>query len=780
MVYHFSNYFIPFILLFWVSTGISQNIEVDANTYSPQQLIESILIDSGCIDNVEVIHVIGGVFEDGDKSYGYFNGNGSDFPFEKGLVLSTGKLKHVPGPNTTLSDDDAPGWTGDRELEQALNISGTVNATIIEFDFVPRADNISFRYIFASEEYQEGDRNTCRYSDAFAFLIKPIGGQYSNIALVPGTSTPVLVTTVHSGIPGACPPINETYFERWNGREASINFNGQTKVLIAESSVIVNQAYHIKLVIADHSNYRYDSAVFLEGGSFNISANLGPDRSFITNNPLCEDETYLLDATPIGSIPIGYKWFRNEILIPDETSSQFLVHEEGIYKVEIDFGNGCIATDEVLIEYNGPVLVFDTELYQCDPRANGFAIFNLFNAEPSIINGDAWLRVYSFHKHFEDAENNVAPISNPRRYSNTQIDEVVYARVVSEHGCVGVAEVTLKTTTNTVSPYTLASCSDEGTPGYARFDFADVTSDLLSLFGNNAQVSYYSSSPDAISETNTINSPYTNTQPDRQQIFARISGNEGCLGTTEIELNVINKPEFEGSATYIYCKNTYPQNITISSGLIGTKTNATFIWSTGETSSEIQINEAGAYSVTVTRSRMINGELFSCTNTNDINVIESEPAQVSYVLSGSFGDQTLNVSVNGLGDYWYALNDNPFQDENVFENLKPGKYTLYVSDKNGCGTTTLTVYVLGFPKFFTPNNDGHHDFWQIKALNQDELQIQNVEIFDRFGKLIHLLDLHGSGWDGSYDGKNLPSSDYWYKASFRDGSIYKGHFSLKR
>src|SRR5690554_4686331 len=249
MFHRIFNFFTLFILLFWVSTAMSQNIEVDAQTYSAQQLIESILIDSGCIDNVEVTNVVGGNFDDGDKSYGYFNRNDSNFPFDKGLVLSTGKLKHVPGPNTTLSDDDAPGWTGDRDLEQALDISGTVNATIIEFDFVPRADNIRFRYIFASEEYQEGDRNTCRYSDAFAFLIKPIGGQYSNIAVVPGTSTPVLVTTVHSGIPGACPPINETYFEGWNGREAAINFNGQTKILTAESSVQVNQAYRIKLVI---------------------------------------------------------------------------------------------------------------------------------------------------------------------------------------------------------------------------------------------------------------------------------------------------------------------------------------------------------------------------------------------------------------------------------------------------------------------------------------------------------------------------------------------------
>lgn len=773
--------FFSFILIFsCYSVGFAQNIQVDKDAYSPQELVESVLIDSGCIENVSVTNVVGGNFQDGDKSYGYFTRNNSSFPFEKGLVLSTGKLENVPGPNTTLSDDDAPGWIGDRDLEQALGISNTVNATIIEFDFIPRADNISFRYIFASEEYQEGNHNTCRYSDAFAFLIKPVGGEYSNIALVPGTNTPVQVTTVHSGIPGSCPPINETYFEGWNGRNAPINFNGQTKVLLAESPVRANEVYHIKLVIADHSNYRYDSAVFLEGGSFNISANLGPDRSFVTGNPLCENETYFLDATPEGNTPIGYKWFRNGVLIPGETSADYLVTQEGIYKVEIDYGNGCIAEDEVLIEYSGPVSVRDTELYQCEPNANGIAIFNLFDAETTIIDGDRGLRVYSFHHSFTDAENNLNPIANPTRYRNTQVDEVVYARVLSEYGCVGVAEVTLKTRTNEVSPFSLVSCSNEGTPGYATFNFSGITDELRVLFGSNSRVSYYLSYSDAVSQNNPITSPFTNTRATTQTIFVRVSGSVGCIGTSEVHLNVVDTPEFEGPETYIYCENIFPSRITLTSGLIGGHTNVEFDWSTGETTPEIEINEPGTYSVAVTRRRRIGNQMFSCTSTRSITVVESSPANVSYELTGTFGDQTLTVSVNGLGDYLYSLNGSLYQESPVFENLEPGTYTLSVMDRNGCDTTVVTIYVLGFPNYFTPNEDGFNDYWQIKALDRANLQLKNVLIFDRFGKMIHILDLHGRGWDGTYNGALMPSSDYWFKATFKDGSVHRGHFTLKR
>ena len=772
--------FFLWLALCCICLSPAQNIQVDATTYTPQQLVEDILIDSGCISNVQITTATTGNFPDGDRSFGYFNANGSNFPFEKGIVMSTGKLQNVPGPNTTLSDDDAPNWPGDPDLENALNISNTTNATIIEFDFIPNADNIQFRYLFASEEYQQGDPNTCIYSDAFAFLIKPIGGAYTNIALVPGTSTPVLVTTVHSGIPGTCPPINETYFEGWNGPNVPINFNGQTKILVAQTPVTVNQAYHIKLVIADEANYRYDSAVFLEGGSFNIAANLGPDRSFVTNNPLCENETYILDATPQGTTPLGYKWYKDGIIIPGETSAQLTVTTAGIYKVEIDYGNNCIASDEVLIEYGGPVAVQNTELYQCEPLANGLATFNLFDAEEIIINEDPLLRVFSFHKSFTDAQNNIDPIRNSERYTNTQPDEIVYARTVSDYGCIGVAEVTLKTTTNTVSDFFLVNCSTAGTPGFASFNFYEITIELQSLFGNNAEVTYHRSYSEAISQTNPLPNPFTNTQANSQTVYARISGARGCLGTARIKLSVVNTPEFDGGETYIYCLNTYPSTITIDPGLIGTISDATFNWSNSETTPSIEVNEAGTYTLTVTRTKTINNQEYTCNGTRTITVLPSEIAQVTYQLTGNIGNPTLNVITEGTGNYSYSLNNGPYQQNPVFENLSPGEHILTVKDANGCGSTTITVYVLGFPNFFTPNSDGYHDTWQIAGQNPDSPQLQRIEIYDRFSKLLYVLNKNSNGWNGTYNGTPMPSSDYWFKAIFKNGRTYRGHFTLKR
>jgi len=770
----------PFALI-TLCGAYAQNIQVDASTYSPQQLIEDVLINSDCIDNIQVTNVVGGNFSN-DKSYGYFTRNGSNFPFEKGIVMSTGKLSNVPGPNNNLSDDDASGWVGDPDLENAIGIPTTTNATIIEFDFLPNADNIRFRYLFASEEYQEGSQNTCIYSDAFAFLIKPVGGTYTNLAVVPETNTPVLVTTVHSGIPGSCSPINEEYFGGWNGTDVPINFNGQTKILVAETPVTPNQTYHIKLVIGDEQNYRYDSAVFLEAESFSVGADLGTDRSFINNNPLCDEERYLLDATPNGSSPMGYTWFKNGILLPSETNAQLDVTSAGTYKVELDFGPGCTAIDEILIEYSAPIVLQDTDLIECEATNTGIATFNLNEAIPIVINGDTSLRSAGFFNTRLDAENNTRPIPNQDSYTNTRRNEVIFDRVVSPYNCEAIAEVTLKTAHNILQTYDLASCSFLNDEEYASFDLSKITTQVNTDFGGNLQVTYYASTEDLSSHNNPLPVSYTNTQPVSQLIYGSVSGTMGCIGIVKVNLFVIPSPQFKVAELIAYCANIAPETITIDSNVKGSDYNYTFLWSTGETTPTIDISSAGNYSIDVTQTTTINGNQYSCTSTNVITVVASEIAEISYEVSGNYGNQTLTVTATGAGSYLYALDDENgrYQESNVFRDIPGGIHTVFVTDILGCGTVSLKVYVLDFPRFFTPNNDDYHDFWQIKGLNFQELQLERVVIFDRFGKILYVINLNSSGWDGTYNGKLMPSSDYWFNALFTDGGIYRGHFTLKR
>src|SRR5690606_4197442 len=116
--------------------------------------------------------------------------------------------------------------------------------------------------------------------------------------------------------------------------------------------------------------------------------------------------------------------------------------------------------------------------------------------------------------------------------------------------------------------------------------------------------------------------------------------------------------------------------------------------------------------------------------------------------------------------------------ENTFTNLMPGEYTVYVKDLNGCGTIKDTFALLNYPNFFTPNGDGYNDTWNIKFASFEPNMY--INIFDRYGKFLIRLYGDGPGWDGTYNGVALPSTDYWFVVTREDGTTHKGHFALKR
>jgi gliding motility-associated-like protein len=90
---------------------------------------------------------------------------------------------------------------------------------------------------------------------------------------------------------------------------------------------------------------------------------------------------------------------------------------------------------------------------------------------------------------------------------------------------------------------------------------------------------------------------------------------------------------------------------------------------------------------------------------------------------------------------------------------------------------TQQIFVLDYPRFFTPNGDGFNDFWEIKNFNQPNSKIY---IFNRYGKLIKEILPNQKGWDGTFSGSPLPSSDFWFSLFLENGRIIKGHFALKR
>lgn len=773
---------ILFILCFsYCLISYAQNVQVSTQTYTPQQLVEDILIDSNCIENINVTNVVGGDFGGTTQSYGYFEDGGSTFPFQSGIVLSTGRLTNVPGPNTSLSDDDAPGWNGDTDLENALNESNTTNATILEFDFTSVATQISFRYLFASEEYQVGDPNTCQYSDLFGFLIRPSGTtQYTNIALVPDTQTPVKVTTVHPEIPGGCPAINEFYFDSWNDATAPINFNGQTKVLTATANVQPNQTYHVKLVIADEQNYRYDSAVFLEAGSFQLSTDLGSDLLVSTNSAICEGDTYTLSAFQQGNNT--YKWFKDGVELTTETNATLIVSAPGTYNVEVTLDNNCISYGEVIIEYTPKPIVANATLTECDQNQDGITYYNLFDAVPDLTLNDTSLVVSNFYYTQNDAINETNAIQNPSNFLNNTPFQTVFARVETPSRCYDIAQLQLDISNNMVFIPALETCDEGIVDGFTTFNLNDITASIQNQIPNDAVVSFYETEADAFTETNPLSTQFENTSINSQTIFVKITSNNQCFAIATAILNVLYTPVLLDDEAFIYCLNSYPDTIRLYGGVQNdSPSNYYYEWlfngaSTPINTSFNDVNETGTYTVIVTDP---NG----CSASRTITVTASNIATINNIIiqDGTFNN-TVSVQVSGEGTYEFALDDEDgtYQESNVFTNVLPGFHTVYVRDTNGCGISEQLISVLGFPKYFTPNGDNTHETWQVYGVNQQFYAGISIKIFDRYGKLLAIQNETDLGWDGTYNGHNLPEADYWYLVTLVDGRTFTGHFALIR
>lgn len=140
-------------------------------------------------------------------------------------------------------------------------------------------------------------------------------------------------------------------------------------------------------------------------------------------------------------------------------------------------------------------------------------------------------------------------------------------------------------------------------------------------------------------------------------------------------------------------------------------------------------------------------------------------------------ENSITIKLNSTAEFEFSIDGINYQKKNVFSNLSPGSYMVSGREINGCQAFQTEVSIIGFPDFFTPNNDGYHDRWQLFG---DIDKSYAIYIFDRYGKLLKELNEKNPYWDGSFNGYPMPSDDYWYKIIFEDGTINTGHFSLLR
>jgi gliding motility-associated-like protein len=441
-----------------------------------------------------------------------------------------------------------------------------------------------------------------------------------------------------------------------------------------------------------------------------------------------------------------------------------------------DVNTGCVSFTslelEVILQAEFIVTEDIPDLLVCD--TDDAATFNLTEIEPIAVNDPGDFNI-TYHTSQSDADNGANPVANPTSFQNTETLQTLWIRVStlnSLDNCFDTASFQLVVGNLPIpgQPEKLEAC-DEDFDGIEVFDLSIQNEIIINgLPADENTISYHKTIFDAENDLNALDVNFSN-ENNPQTIYARLENNSSpqCFTITSFEIEVLESPFIESNEDLIICGDE-PLVISIDDSF------DSYIWSTGNTTSSNTVTEPGIYEVT----GIIEYQDQNCETTATFQVSASGEATITEltVIDWRQDDNAIEIFVQGNGDYEFSIDGLNFQDSNIFEELTEYEYLVTVRDKNGCGETLRRVFLLDYPQFFTPNGDGFNDRWQI--INSTREVFSKIYIFDRYGKLIANINPADNGWDGTKNGKPMPSNDYWFRVEREDGRVHTGHFTLKR
>ena len=350
------------LFLVLIALSIASNSQLAINSaLTPTQVVQTLLGPGVDVTNI--------TFSGPAASLGTFNGTANNFGMTAGIIMANGDVANAIGPNNSGSSSLGGGNFGitDPDIDLLDPNYEHNDAAVLEFDFVATGDVLSFNYIWASEEYPEysGALDLCGdVSDAFGFFISGPGitGIFSNnsanVAIIPGSTDFVSINNLNAGCNGTALPgsadcnycqyyVNngDGFSPPYNGSSQYIQYDGFTTVLQAVSNLICGETYHIKLVLADASDTAWDSAVFFEEGSFEISL-------LVALSPIIEPVQDLGDGQLIEGCVGGSMEVSPPCVFTEQTVD--LVYS-GTATVGVDYTNGGIT--ELTLTPGTPVYI---------------------------------------------------------------------------------------------------------------------------------------------------------------------------------------------------------------------------------------------------------------------------------------------------------------------------------------------------------------------------------------------------------------------------------------
>lgn len=768
-LYKFFQFLLCCFGLIFFNNAAAQFINVDNTSYTPLQLVTDKFIgtqNSSCVEIFNV-KVSGGNLGGGDSSYGYFDNGSNLLGMSEGIILSTGSVLAAPGPKrSSVQSVTASGWIGDPDLADAtgLSLSNLSNATILEFDFKSSLSNkISFRYMFLSEEYRP---DNCQYSDAFAFLIKKADNSepYRNIAVVPGTNIPVTSTTISGADQGNCTPQNIQYFGGFLGlQNATIsptNFNGQTKVLTAIAEVDAGELYHIKLVIADegrNANSQYDSAVFLEAGSFTGNIDLSPiaetDDSAAV---ICGGKNIELkpkNPSDINDSGAKYYWYKDgvDLGLPIYQSS-YRTNIPGDYSLKVELSSGCILAGNLRVE-DAPIAQIDNSpIPLCDQDFDGKYVEKLSKFTNQIVTN--FNRDFNVKYYRQDG----SEILSGDDFEFTTNPETITITVGAFSCTPDSYQVQFYHGPPLVMNYpqnvtpTFDICDDE-LDGFKDVNLeAIVDSEMTNVIGTTK--TFYKTEAEAKkggpSTVANINPKLSPTNADLTY-YVRIENSAVSFCPNYGSFRLLFKQPKKSTALKdtLICKGN---QVSLDAGLGFTS----YKWYKASDPSK-SISTSHDTPKLSADDYIVELGFNGCVYKQSVKV--SEPANLAINNILIEGNNATVLVSNGIPPYRYFLDGKENTFSNVFENIPKGDHTIEVMD--ACGFVTRDFSIINVKNVITPNDDGKND-----TIDYSDLMTKlepRLEIYDRDGVLVFKGNPENQYiWKGRMNGRPLPTSSYWY------------------
>lgn len=468
--------------------------------------------------------------------------------------------------------------------------------------------------------------------------------------------------------------------------------------------------------------------------------------------------------------------------------------------------NGCVFTGNLeLIVLEKPELNPDNPILSACAEDGNTGTFNLEDINPTIlVNGDSSDFEINYHLSENNAINGTDPIVNFSDYSNTTNPQNLWVRVSNDNDCLSTAGFQLEVLTGAVIEDTTIDdvflCSETVDGLFVTLDLTEFDQSINPSPDEETLVVYYEGLAD-FNAGNAIENPDDfSVNSSTTTIIAEVV-NVGtlCVSPMQVSFDIfINPlPDFNlPENTQICIDSTTDEiiNTSFSPPVLETdlsETEFTFEWFLNgglleNTAPDFEATSAGEYQVVV--SDLLSGCSFSQnTFVNEIN----PPVFNVDILSPAFsGESRIEINnIQGEGNFEFQLDNQPWvllgtgETSLTLEDITDGIHVVRPRDPSGCGVFEVQFTILGFKPFFTPNADGINDYWNIRSLqNQPEAKIF---IFDRYGKLIYEANPLLIGWDGTYQGRQMPAQDYWFRVEFTDLqtdslAVFSGHFTLKR